>query len=194
MSVYADTPRWRRHGTLWGHLISDASLEELHAVAARAGLHPRSFDLDHYDWPEPAAARLDAAGVIRVGNAELTRILLRSGLRIPARRRPALLAARTRADAAALGLDAPPTQLLWGLHGHVTELPEDPPAGAHRVGRSPATLTADPGAWRLEARDAAGRAGAEALAAQLDALARRAGRECFIGQALQLPSARLTCR
>src|SRR5699024_468160 len=29
MTVYADTPRWPRHGMLWGHLISDTSLEEL---------------------------------------------------------------------------------------------------------------------------------------------------------------------
>ena len=36
MTVYADTPRWPRHGMLWGHLISDTSLEELHAAAARA--------------------------------------------------------------------------------------------------------------------------------------------------------------
>src|SRR5699024_5740815 len=79
MTVYADTPRWPRHGMLWGHLISDTSLEELHDAAASAGLPPRSFDLDHYDWPEQARGQLEAAGVQMVDNRRLTRILIGSG-------------------------------------------------------------------------------------------------------------------
>ena len=38
MTVFADTPRWPRHGTVWGHLVSDRSLEELHEFAARISL------------------------------------------------------------------------------------------------------------------------------------------------------------
>ncbi|WP_341854754.1 DUF4031 domain-containing protein [Brachybacterium sp. GPGPB12] len=72
-------PRWPRHGTVWGHLVSDRSLEEPHEAAARAGLPPRAFDLDHYDWPASAREDLEAAGVSFVGDRELTRILLRSG-------------------------------------------------------------------------------------------------------------------
>ena len=104
MTVFADTPRWPRHGLLWGHLISDASLAELHAAAERCGLPPRAFDLDHYDWPESARADLEAAGVRFVGAGELTRALVGSGLRIPLRDRPAARSRRTAEDAAALGL------------------------------------------------------------------------------------------
>lgn len=42
---------------LWAHLVSDSSLEELHAFAAAAGIPRRGFDQDHYDVP---AARWQA--------------------------------------------------------------------------------------------------------------------------------------
>ncbi len=34
MTVLIDTAMWPAHGTLWAHLVSDASLDELHAFAA----------------------------------------------------------------------------------------------------------------------------------------------------------------
>jgi hypothetical protein len=52
MAVLIDTPRWPAHDTLWSHLVSDTSLDELHEFAARMGIPRRSFDLDHYDVPE----------------------------------------------------------------------------------------------------------------------------------------------
>ena len=133
MTVHADTPRWPRHGMLWGHLISDISLEELHEVAARAGLPPRSFDLDHYDWPAAARDSLVGAGVNFVGDGELTRLLIASGLRIKLRDRPAARARRSAEHAAALGLEPVPRDLVVGLRGHVDPLPED--AGAFRLTR-----------------------------------------------------------
>ena len=51
MTVLVDSPMWPRHGTVWAHLVSDSSYDELHAFAERAGLPPRSFDRDHYDIP-----------------------------------------------------------------------------------------------------------------------------------------------
>lgn len=201
VTVYADTPRWPRHGLLWGHLVSDSSLEELHRVAASAGLHPRSFDLDHYDWPASAHDGLADAAVTFVGNKELTRILRAGGLRIPAVRRPAAKALRTVEAARALGLaaDAVPTDLIWGMRGHVDPLPEraDAPAGSFRLD---AALGPDLDAdrdrltgtgtarrrTRIEAHDEAGRHAAEVFLAAADARARARGRECFIGQALQL--------
>ena len=51
MTVLIDTPLWPKHGTVWAHLVSDTSLDELHAFARRAELPPRAFDLDHYDVP-----------------------------------------------------------------------------------------------------------------------------------------------
>lgn len=82
-----DTPMWPAHGRLWAHLVSDASLEELHAFAVAAGLHPRSFDLDHYDVPEEIVDRLIAAGAEPVSGRDLVRRLTGSGLRVTQRER-----------------------------------------------------------------------------------------------------------
>ncbi|MEE1619469.1 DUF4031 domain-containing protein [Brachybacterium sp. J153] len=183
MTVYADTPRWPRHGTVWGHLVSDSSLEELHETAARAGLPPRSFDLDHYDWPEQARDRLVGAGVRMIGDGELTRILIASGLRVPLRDRPAARARRTAEHAAALGLEPVPTDLVVGLLGHADPLPlaSGAPPGAFRLGREEPV-----GPARIEAHDDAGRRAAEHLLAHLDQLARARGEAGFVGQLLQL--------
>ena len=37
MAVLIDEPIWPAHDRLWGHLVSDASLDELHAFAAARG-------------------------------------------------------------------------------------------------------------------------------------------------------------
>lgn len=86
--ILIDPPMWPRHGTVWGHLVSDTSLAELHAFAKRAGIPARGFDLDHYDYPEHRQARLLELGATLVDAHELTRRLISSGLRVPARRRP----------------------------------------------------------------------------------------------------------
>ena len=52
MTVLIDPPAWPAHGMLWSHLVSDASLDELHAFAAANGIQARAFDLDHYDVPD----------------------------------------------------------------------------------------------------------------------------------------------
>ncbi|MGP9538687.1 DUF4031 domain-containing protein [Brachybacterium sp. AOP43-C2-M15] len=180
MTVYADTPRWPRHGTLWGHLISDASLEELHQAAARAGLPPRSFDLDHYDWPAAAGEALREVGVRFVDDGALTRILIASGLRIRLRDRPAARARRSAEQAAALGLDPVPRDLIVGLLGHVDPLPEQP--GGYRLTRDDPDRPA-----RIEAHDAAGRREAQEMLERLDALARVAGTGRFVGQVMDAP-------
>lgn len=179
MTVYADTPRWERHGTVWGHLVSDTSLEELHDAARRAGLPGRAFDLDHYDWPAPLRDDLVAAGVRMIGNGELARLLRASGLRIPAARRPELRRARTEAAARALGLDRVPRDLVTGPLGHAEPLPGI--AGAFRIGRD------RPGdAARIDAHDAAGRAGAARLLAELDRAARAVTGRDWTGQAVDV--------
>lgn len=85
--VLMDPPLWPRHGTVWGHLVSDASLAELHAFAERAGLPRRSFDLDHYDVPSERYPELLAHGAVLVDTRTLVRRLRASGLRIAARDR-----------------------------------------------------------------------------------------------------------
>lgn len=87
MTVLVDEPAWPAHGRLWAHLVSDTSLDELHAFAARAEVPARAFDHDHYDVPEEMLPRLVAAGAERVGGKELTRRLIASGLRIRGRDR-----------------------------------------------------------------------------------------------------------
>ncbi|MDQ4213055.1 DUF4031 domain-containing protein [Microbacterium capsulatum] len=87
MAILVDDAMWPAHGRLWAHLVSDSSVDELHAFAASHDIPPRAFDLDHYDVPEEALPRLLAGGAEHVGSKELTRRLIASGLRIPARDR-----------------------------------------------------------------------------------------------------------
>ena len=90
MTVLIDRPAWPAHGMLWSHLVSDSSLDELHAFAAANGVPARSFDLDHYDVPERSYEALVAAGAEPVANGELVRRLVASGLRVTARERSGL--------------------------------------------------------------------------------------------------------
>jgi predicted metal-dependent HD superfamily phosphohydrolase len=87
MAVYVDPPLWPAHGTVFSHLVSDTSLEELHAFAKAAGVPERAFDGDHYDVPESRYPDLLSAGAIPVEARILVRKLIASGLRIPARER-----------------------------------------------------------------------------------------------------------
>ncbi|UNX55307.1 DUF4031 domain-containing protein [Georgenia sp. TF02-10] len=99
MAILVDPPRWPAHGTTWAHLVSDESLEELHAFARRTGLPARSFDLDHYDVPAERVPHLVAAGARPVPGRELLARLRAAGLRVRAADRPA---ARTHARDAEL--------------------------------------------------------------------------------------------
>lgn len=87
MAILIDDPRWPAHGRLWSHLVSDSDLDELHAFARRHDLPARAFDLDHYDVPDSAFARLVAGGAEHVSGHELVRRLIASGLRVTARER-----------------------------------------------------------------------------------------------------------
>ncbi len=87
VALLIDPPRWPAHGRLWSHLVSDTSLEELHAFALAAGIPRRAFDRDHYDVPESSYHQLVAAGACEVDAKELLRRLVASGLRVPGRER-----------------------------------------------------------------------------------------------------------
>lgn len=82
MTVLIDQPVWPAHGTTWSHLVSDVSLDELHAFAAVNDVPPRSFDLDHYDVPAHRYDELVTAGAHPVGMRELVERLRDSGLRV----------------------------------------------------------------------------------------------------------------
>ncbi len=82
MTVLIDLPMWPAHGTVWGHLVSDSSLDELHAFAAEQGIPLRGFDLDHYDVPLARYDQLVSAGATPVSHRDLVKRLQSSGLRV----------------------------------------------------------------------------------------------------------------
>lgn len=87
MTVLIDQPIWAAHDTVWAHIVSDSSLEELHAFAESAGLPRRAFDLDHYDVPARMWSELVTLGAEPVGVREFVRRLQASGLRVAQRDR-----------------------------------------------------------------------------------------------------------
>ncbi|MFT4108584.1 DUF4031 domain-containing protein [Propionicimonas sp.] len=87
MALLIDAPRWPAHGTLFCHLVSDASLDELFDFADRRGLPVRAFDHDHYDVPQSRHDELVDAGALAVPSPELVRRLVASGLRVRRRQR-----------------------------------------------------------------------------------------------------------
>lgn len=91
MTVLIDPARWPAHGTVFSHLVSDESLEELHAFARATGVAPNAFDGDHYDVPVSMYEDLVAAGAVEVTGSELVRRLVKSGLRITAAERSSKL-------------------------------------------------------------------------------------------------------
>jgi predicted metal-dependent HD superfamily phosphohydrolase len=95
VTVFIDPPAWPAHGTLFSHLVSDGSLQELRLFARAGGVHDRAFDLDHYDVPAERYDELVAAGAVPVEGGELARRLATSGLRVSG-------AERNRAKRAAL--------------------------------------------------------------------------------------------
>jgi hypothetical protein len=87
VAVLVDPPMWPRHGRIWGHMVSDTSLEELHAIAREAGIPARGFDRDHYDVPAEMIDQLVALGAVQVSSRELIVRLRASGLRVTASQR-----------------------------------------------------------------------------------------------------------
>lgn len=77
-----DPPNWPGpRGLMWSHLVSDASLEELHDFALLLGVPRRAFDRDHYDVPETVHARAVELGAEAVSSRELLSRLIGAGLR-----------------------------------------------------------------------------------------------------------------
>jgi hypothetical protein len=87
MALLVDEARWWWRGRRWCHLVSDESLDELHAFAAGLGIPRRAFQGDHYDVPEDRRAEVVAAGAIVVPSRELVRRLRHAGLRLTPKER-----------------------------------------------------------------------------------------------------------
>jgi Protein of unknown function (DUF4031) len=90
MTLLVDECRWWHRGRRWCHLVSDASLDELHAFAETMGIPRRAFHGDHYDLPEEYRQDALSLGAEAVDSRELVRRLRDAGLRLsPAARRAA---------------------------------------------------------------------------------------------------------
>lgn len=87
MTILIDPPFWPAHGTLWSHVVSDTSYDELHTFATGLSIPPRLFDHDHYDLPQERYAEAVAAGATEVPGTTLIRLLIASGLRVRERDR-----------------------------------------------------------------------------------------------------------
>lgn len=81
MTIYIDRPVWQWRGRLWSHLISDTSLDELHAFARAIPLRYLSFGIDHYDVPEELFDRTLELGAEFADARDLIGHLRTSGLR-----------------------------------------------------------------------------------------------------------------
>ena len=89
MALLIDEPRWWFRERLWSHLVSDQSLDELHAFAEQAGIPRRGFHGDHYDVPEEHYHTVVTLGAVPTPTRELLRRLRAAGLRLSAAQRRA---------------------------------------------------------------------------------------------------------
>ena len=81
MAILVDTAIWPAHDRLWCHLISDTSVEELHAFARDLGIPERGFEGDHYDIPDEYRDHAIAKGAVPVTSREIVTALYASGQR-----------------------------------------------------------------------------------------------------------------
>lgn len=86
MTLWIDEPIWPAHSRHFCHLVSDTSYDELHELAALAGLPRRAFDGDHYDVPEERWHDVVRAGALPTTGPDLVRRLNESGLRLRKRK------------------------------------------------------------------------------------------------------------
>lgn len=81
MAILVDEAHWPWRGRMWAHLVSDTSIDELQAFAARLGLPPRAFQGDHYDITDELRDCAIAEGAIPVDSRAIVQALRASGLR-----------------------------------------------------------------------------------------------------------------
>jgi hypothetical protein len=79
--ILIDPPLVPSRGTMWSHLASDTSYDELHAFARELGIPERGFDRDHYDVPAEWYDEAVARGAVPVTSRELIVRLVATGLR-----------------------------------------------------------------------------------------------------------------
>ena len=63
-------------------MVSDVSLDELHAFAAELEIPQRGFHRDHYDLPDTYREQAIALGALEVTSRELLHRMRSAGLRV----------------------------------------------------------------------------------------------------------------
>ncbi len=81
--ILVDTASWPWRHHLWCHMVSDTSIEELHAFARRLGVPERAFQGDHYDITSELRDCAIAEGAQSVSSRQLVQALYAAGLRRP---------------------------------------------------------------------------------------------------------------
>ena len=81
MAILVDDAVWPWRGRLWAHLVSDTSVDELHAFAERLGIPRRAFQGDHYDVTDELRDCAIAEGARAVSSRDVVRALRAAGLR-----------------------------------------------------------------------------------------------------------------
>jgi hypothetical protein len=82
VAIFVDECRWWHKERHWCHMVSDTSLDELHAFAATLDIPRRGFHRDHYDLPESFRVQAIALGAIEVTSRELLHRMRAAGLRV----------------------------------------------------------------------------------------------------------------
>ena len=82
MTILVDPPRWPWRDTMWCHLVSDTSFDELHEFAARLGCRRVGFQGDHYDIDVDTRLRAVEFGAKECGSRELVTKIRDAGLRV----------------------------------------------------------------------------------------------------------------
>ena len=83
MGLLVDPAMWPWRGMLFCHLVSDTSLDELHAFARWIGAPVRAFGGDHYDISSRLRLIAIEEGAIEVTSRDIVRALYTVGLRRP---------------------------------------------------------------------------------------------------------------
>jgi hypothetical protein len=81
MAILVDDAIWPWRGRVWAHLVSDTSIDELHAFAERLGIPRRAFQGDHYDVTDELRDCAIAEGARAVTAREIVLALRTAGLR-----------------------------------------------------------------------------------------------------------------
>ena len=79
--ILVDKPNWAWRGKLWGHMVSDSSLRELHQFAQNIGKRRIGFQGDHYDINIEEFQHALSMGARVVNSRELVVRLREAGLR-----------------------------------------------------------------------------------------------------------------